>query len=212
MTYTNLELVRRTIGDRGQPARDTASGDGATFDFYLSAEAILAGAIVQVDQATLDEGTDYTLDTEQCHLAFDTPPAAGADNIVVLYRSVELSDGDVTEALRQVGLVADDDADVGPTAALLRASAMLADWVASKLAYQYDIQIDGQSLSRSQAATAWAARATALLERARRAGGFQPIAIIKIDGYNYNEVSGRDILSTNQNVRRRFYGQEDRLP
>jgi len=214
MAYTNAQVVRREIGDGGTLSRDTQSGNGATTDYFLSGAPLLASpaALVYVAGVLKTIATDYTLDVETGRLVFVVAPASGTDNIEIIYRSCEVSDGDITEALRLVGLTDTATADLGPVAAVLQAGAMLSDWVYSKLAYDYDITKDGESLSRSQAATAWKDRASTLFDRSRRAGGIVPIEMVKLDGYNYNEVSSRDVLTTNVNVRRRFYGDQDVLP
>ncbi len=61
-------------------------------------------------------------------------------------------------------------------------------------------------------ATAFRERLVVLKDRARRSGGLTSVPIIRIDGYNMDEVTGRDVLTTQQNVRRRYYGEPDRYP
>lgn len=215
--YTNAQLTRREAGDRGIFFRELFSGDGATVDFLLRAGAILAEAgtySVKIGATLKTETTDYVLDKETGQLTMIAAPAAGTDNLIVFGRAVELSDGDITEALRQHGLTGTDTADVGYTQARLLAAADLADWRASFWASAYDISEDGESLSRSGAAAAWEKRAEALRKKARQYAGLTSTQVTKIDGYNINEVTSRDVLNTQRNARQRYYYVDsiDRLP
>lgn len=205
MAYTNAQLVRRTVGDSGTPITRYFSGDGSTKLFYLSTALLGTGYAVYVGSTLKTETTDYTLDRETGILEFVAAPAAGTNNIRVAFRAVELSDGDITEALRQRGLVDTDTAETGYPAGMLSAAADLAEWVAAKWTYRYDSSIDGQSLSRSQVAAAWSKMAIDLRAKSRTFGGLSTTSIVKIDGYNYNEVAGRDVLATSPNVRQRYY-------
>ena len=216
MAYTNAQLVRREIGDGGIFLKHVTSGDGSSTKFYLPASAVILGSeIVTVGgTAKTGGGVDYTLDPESGFLTFTAAPALGGENIVVHYRGVEVSDGDITEALRQVGLVDTDTAAIGPTAAVLSAGYLLASWVAAKYAYDYDSSIDGQSLSRSQRAKQWQERADDLHERATRLYGILNSPTIRIDGYNRDEISTQAVGEAAVNVRQRYYvvGGVDDLP
>jgi hypothetical protein len=213
VAYTYAQLVRRECGDRGIFTVERFSGDGSTKDFFLRGSPILAASYaVKVGGTALTETSQYTLDAETGALSAVSAPAAGTDNVLVTYKVVELSDLDVTEALRQRGLDSTATADVGPVAALLTAAADLAEWRWSYWASAYDVTEDGETLSRSEAANAWRNRAENLRQRARSATGIITGTTIQIDGYNLDEVTARDVLTTARNPRRRYYGQDDRYP
>lgn len=215
MAYTNRQVVRREIGDGGMFLRETFSGDGTETVFYLPVEALITDSeIVTVDGTTQTPVTDYTIDPESGQIVFSAAPAAGDDNIVVHYRGVTVSDGDITEALRLVGLDASATADLGPVGAILSAGYMLAQWVAAKYAHGYDSMIDGQSLSRSQRARQWQDRAKDLKERASTIAGIQSVAVIRVDGYNRELIDAHAVGEVGVNARQRFYvvGGLDRVP
>lgn len=215
MAYTNKQLVRREIGDGGLFLKQVFSGDGSTVLFYLSVSAIIAGSeAVTVGGVSKSTPGDYTLDAESGLLTFVAAPAAGTENVVVHFRGVEVSDGDITEALRQKGLDATATADIGPVTAILEAGYMLAEWVAAKYAHGYDSTIDGQSLSRSQRAKQWQDRAKDLFERAKRTAGIQATSVVRVDGYNRDLVDSHSVNEVGENPRQRFYhvGGLDRVP
>ncbi len=206
MAYTNGQLVRREIGDGGRFLRQSFSGDGATTIFYLDVPAVLTDSqSITVGGTAQTTPANYAIDAETGQITFVTAPAAGSDNIVVHYRGVEVSDGDITEALRQVGLTASATADIGPSAAVLSAGYMLANWLAAKFAHGYDSTIDGQTLSRSQRAKQWKDRADDLITRASRLGGLTASPTIRVDGYNRDLIDSWSVGEVGVNARQRFY-------
>lgn len=60
-------------------------------------------------------------------------------------------------------------------------AAQLCDILATKFARDYDFSTDGQSFSRSQRSSAYAARA---MDLRARAGGISSNATVKVDGYS----------------------------
>lgn len=215
MPYTNAQLVRREAGDRGLYARDTDSGDGSAKEFWLSTPPVLAdsqtvkvGGTTYTEVASAPGANQYTLDDESGRLVFGVAPASSTDNIEVVYRMGEIPDGDVTEALRMFGLSGTATADTGPTSTLLEAAAMLCDWQAAAHAGDVDTKTDGTEFKRSHVAASWAARATAIRVRLQRTVGIVSAPITRVDGYS-DDVSSRDIGSTQTNPRRDFYGQPD---
>lgn len=215
MAYTNGQLVRREIGDGGLFLRQAFSGDASTTRFRLDVSAVIADSeVVTVGGVSKSSPADYTLDPETGTIDFVAAPAAGTENIVVHYRGVEVSDGDITEALRQKGLDSTATADIGPATAILEAGYMLAQWVAAKYAHGYDSTIDGQSLSRSQRAKQWQDRAKDLLERISRTAGLRATAVVRVDGHNRDLIDSWATNETGENPRQRFYhvGGLDRVP
>jgi hypothetical protein len=225
MAYSNAELVRREVGDRGLVARDTDSGDGVATEYWLSTPPVMAGSqIVKVGGTTYSEvasapgANQYTLDDETGRLIFGVAPAVGTDNIEAVYRTGEITDGDVEEALHQRGLVAATAADVGPAAALLEAAALLADWQAAAHAGDVNSKIDGQDIDRSKIFDRWTARAAAIRARLEDllvstgvAGAIVSAPITRVDAYS-DDLSSRDVGVTTQNPRRKYYGAVDKIP
>lgn len=215
MAYTNRQLARREIGDGGLFLKQVFSGDGTTVLFYLSVSATIAGSeAIKVGGTSKSSPADYTLDSESGLITFTSAPAAGTENIVVHFRGVEVSDGDIDEALRQRGLAGGDTADIGPATGILEAGYMLAEWVAAKYAHGYDSTIDGQSLSRSQRAKQWQERAKDLFVRAQRLAGIRATSVVRVDGYNRDLIDSWSTNEVGENPRQRFYhvGGLDRVP
>jgi hypothetical protein len=215
MAYTNAQLVRREAGDRGVYARDTDSGDGSATEFWLSAPPIVAnsqtvkvGGTTYTEVASAPGASQYTLDDDSGRLIFGVAPGSGTDNVEATYRTAELADADVTEALRQFGLTDTAEADTGPVTALLEAAAMLCDWQAAAHAGDVDTKTDGQEFKRSHVSERWIAQAAAIRTRLQRERGLVSAAITRVDGYS-QDVSSRDVGTTATNPRRNFYGQPD---
>lgn len=213
MAYTNRAVLRREIGDSGTFARDEATGDGSTKIFYLSTQSVLGDSqSITVAGTAMAEPADYTLDDGIGRVTFAVAPANLAA-IVIAYQAVRVPDADLDEALRLYGLTATATADPGPAVALLRAGVMVCEWVASSFAGAVDIEADGTSLSRSQAAIAWERRAAALRTRVQREGvGLASSKIVRLDGYNRDEVDSSSVNEAFMNPRRRFYGEPDEIP
>lgn len=217
MSYTNAQLLRRLVGDPGEPVYDVMSGDSATTVFYLSSPPIATDNVsISVGGTAMNETTDYTLDRLSGRLAFVGIPASGTDNIAADYRSVAVPDDDITEACRIYGLTGSATADTGPAVALLRAAAQVCDWRASFYASAADIATDGQSIGRGKLADNWAARAASIRKSlATERTGVVTVPILREDGYNASlEVTSDEVFSTGVNPRRRYYGVDgiDRLP
>lgn len=215
MSYTNLQLLRRMVGDPGVPTYEVSSGDGGSKAFYLATPPLSAsGAVVTVGGVVKTETTDYTLDRTSGKLVFTGAPEAGTDNIVVDYLAVMTTDADLTEALRIRGLDGTVAADEGPAIALVRAAIDICDWKAVEYSSAADISTDGQSIARGKIADAFANRAKEL--RANLAAekvGITTVPINRQDGYNASrDVSSNDVAVSGDNPRRRYYGTPDRLP
>jgi|GEM_PF-2480871 len=221
MAFTNAELVRAAAGDPGRWVRDVASGDAASTEFYVSAtplignsQTITVGGAARTEVAAAPGATEYTINDESGRIIFGTAPATGTDNIIVVYKSVRLTDAEVTEAIRQFGLVAADTAEVGPTTAVYSIAAWLCDWMAAATAGDYDFETDGQSYKRGTVSASWAARAEVNRGLARRSGGLISVPVTRMDGYaRRGEYTTQDIGDVSaRNPRRRFYGEQDVLP
>lgn len=221
MTFTNAELVRHEAGDPGTFYRDLLSGDGSTLSWYLTArpvaadsQVVLVGGAVRTEVASAPGATEYTLDDDTGLIAFGAAPAAGVDNVSVAYTVYRVPQAAIDEACRLHGLTAGDVADVGPATAALNAAAMVCEWMASETAGDFDYDADGQSYKRGTTSARWAARAAALRDRLRRAGGLVSVPVTRLDGYaRRGEYSTRDLGSMAEaNPRRQFYGEPDRLP
>lgn len=215
MPFTNAELVRQEAGDAGVHVRDVSSGDGATQTFFLSTYPIAGNSqSVVVGGVAKAETTDYTINDETGELAFLVAPAQGTDNVVCSYRGVQIKDAAIEEACRQWGLSATATADTGPSGAVLNAAAMVCNWKASEYANDIDFDTDGQSFKAGSRGEVWAKRAEALRLRASRATGLRSIEVTKIDGYSRlgSEPTSREYSGGDQNPRRQFYGEEDRIP
>lgn len=220
MAYTNAQLARQMIGDRGATARDTSSGDGTATEFYLSSPPLIDGSQVvtvdgteQTEVASSPAAGEYTIDNQYGLIAFGSAPGVGSGNIVVRYLAVDVPDEDVAEALRQYGLTATDTADTGLPLAIMRAAIMLCESQAARYAIALDQSTDGQSFTgNSSASDRWRAQAD-LLRAAltKEKTGIAPIPIIRVDGYS-DDITSRDVGAADQNPRRRFYGEKDRIP
>jgi len=197
-----------------------ASGDAATTEFYASvtplignSQTITVGGAARTEVAAAPGATEYTINDESGRIIFGGAPASGTDNIVVAYKGARITDAEVTEAIRQFGLVATDTADVGPQAAVYGIAAWLCDWMASATAGDYDFETDGQSYKRGTVSAAWAARADVNRGLSRRAGGLVSVPVTRMDGYaRRGEFSTRDIGTSSSNPRRTYYGEQDVLP
>ncbi len=213
MAYTNAQLTRMLVGDVGLFSRDVTSGDGTTAEFYLAVPPILpASNQVYVGGSLKVEGADYSLDDDTGRLLFASPPAVGTGNIIAMYRAVQIPDGDVTEALRQQGLTASATADAGEPPAVLRAAVMLAEAMAARYASVGNVTLGGGgSLGQGGVADAWARRAEALRAKAATRTGLVAAPTTRVDGYS-QDIKSTDVALTGENPRRRYYGQEDRLP
>ena len=226
MASTNAQLLRQVVGDGGVHTRDVANGDGASTEFYLTAppvagnsQIIKVGGTTYTEVASAPGATQYTFDDLSGQVIFGAAPGIGTANIVAVYRAVEVPDADIVEALRQYGLVETDPAATGMPVAVLQAALLVCESRAAYYATHVDHSIDGQSISEGSIADRWEKRAAALREKilspltaAAISGGIQSMPLIRIDGYNTEEVSTRDVSSTAQNPRRRFYGEQDRIP
>lgn len=220
MALTNAQLLRELAGDPGQFVREYLSGDASATLFYLKgrpllrdAATITVGGAARTEVASSPGATEYTLDDSTGLVTFGAAPASGTDNIVASYYIVEMPDATVDEAIRLVGLTGSSAADTGPAASLLTAAALACDIMAARtVAKPSSVSVDGQSISRRSAAD-WHALAKELrTATASAARTIVSIPIIRIDGYNINDASTRDIGATDTNPRRAYYGQEDRLP
>jgi len=190
-------------GDTGLSARDVTSGDAATRDFYLSTIPVLGtSAAVYVGGTLKTEGgaADYTLDDRTGRLYFAVAPPSATSNVVVTYFAVQIPDDDVAEACRQEGLDATLTAATGEPAAAYRAAVMLCLSKAAELA-----------TTNAAESAAWGARADALRLRASTLGGMTAGATKREDGYS-QDVKATDVQVSGANPRRRYYGEEDRLP
>lgn len=217
MAFTNAELVRQEAGDSGVHVRDVASGDGISTTFYASTFPILTGSErVIVGGVALVEGAGagkYTMDDLTGEVIFGTAPPLATENIVLVYRGVQIKDAAIEEACRQYGLVATATADTGPSAPVLSAAAMVCNWKASEYANEFDFDTDGQSFKMGSRSKMWADRAEALRLRANTNRGLTSIESVKVDGYSESgEYASREYATSAQNPRRRFYGQPDRIP
>lgn len=214
MSYTNLALLRRLVGDPGDAVHDQASGDAGTTVFYLSSPPITAnGQSVYVAGVLKTETTDYTLDDVSGKLTFVVAPASGTDNILVDYLAVRAPDPDLTEALRMHGLTDTATADIGPAIAMLRAAVEVCDWTARRYSDAADISTDGQSINRSQIATAFANRAKELREALRTERvGMASFPLVRQDGYNASQqVTSDETNAAGANPRRKYFGDQDRM-
>jgi hypothetical protein len=201
MAYTNAQFVRMLTGDSGLSARDVTSGDAASREFYLSTIPVLAAsAAVYVGGVLKTETADYTLDDRTGRLYFAVAPPLATSNLVVTYLAVQCPDGDVDEACRQSGLVPTGTADTGEPSGAYRAAVMLALGMAGNLA-----------TTNPPESAAWAAVAEALRLRASIKSGFLTTVVKREDGYSQDRKA-TDVAVTGTNPRRRYYGQEDRLP
>jgi hypothetical protein len=203
MAYTNAQFVRMLTGDSGIPARDVTSGDAVSREFYLSTVPILAdAAAVYVGGTLKTEGgaADYTLDDLTGRLYFAVAPRAVTGNVVVIYLAVQFRDGDVAEACRQEGLDPTATTAIGEPTAAYRAAVMLCLSKAAELA-----------TTNAGESAAWAARAEALRLRAATLGGLTAGSTKREDGYS-QDIKATDVQITGTNPRRRYYGEEDRLP
>jgi hypothetical protein len=212
MAFTNAELVRQEAGDSGFPIRDAASGDGIQTTFFLSSYPIISNSqSVTIGGVAQSETVNYTINDETGELVFTSAPALGTDNIVITYFGVQIRDAAIVEACRQFGLVSSATADAGPSAAVINAAAMVCNWKASEYANEFDFDTDGQSFKRGALAKQWSDRAEALRARAAKRTGLVSVPVTKIDGYS-SEYTARDTSGSDTNVRRQYYGEEDRIP
>ena len=201
MAYTNALFVRMLTGDSGVAARDVTSGTGAAQEFYLSTIPVLGtSAAVYLSGTLKTEGADYSLDDRTGRLYFAVAPPAVTGNLVVTYFAVQIPDDDVAEACRQEGLDATAVAATGEPAAAYRAAVMLCLSRAAELA-----------TTNAAESAAWGARADALRLRASTLGGMTAGATKREDGYSQDRKA-TDVQVSGVNPRRRFYGEEDRLP
>lgn len=201
MAHTNALLVRLLLGDTGVPARDVSDGDATSAEFYLATPPILAGsALVYLAGSLKSSPGDYTLDTTSGRLLFAMAPPQGTGNIVVVYSAVQFKDADVDEACRQQGLAPTAVADTGESGAHYRAALMLAEGMA---AYQ-------SSLDAALSAQ-WAARASELRSRSSARTAMVAGPVKREDGYSQDRRA-TDVQTVGVNPRRRYYGEEDRIP
>lgn len=219
MALTNAQLLRELAGDPGQLVRELLSGDGSATAFYLKAPplrgddvTVTVGGTLRTEVATTPGATEYTVDDETGLLTFGAAPASGTNNVVVSYYTVDLPDSVVVESLRQLGLTSTDTSDTGPALGMLQAAALACDIMSARHVNDYDISVDGQSLSRGQMAENWRKRAETIRETYRRTDGLHSMPIIRVDGYNRDDVSTQDIDGSASNPRRRYYGEQDRIP
>ncbi len=89
------------------------------------------------------------------------------------------------------------------------AAADAAEAVAAKFSSAYDFTTDEQSFKRSQVAAQFLALAAKL--RLRASNSASVVALTKVDGFS-DDIAADDVGVTSVNPRRRFYGQEDRIP
>lgn len=201
MSYTNAQLVRLLVGDVGIPVRDVTSGDGSTREFFLSVVPILPDSqVVYVSGVAKAETADYTIDDDTGRLAMIVAPPNETGNLVVTFRGVQIPEPDVVEACRQEGLTATATALEGEPTGALRAALMLARSMAARLA-----TVDATLSAR------WSGLANDLALRTSQRGGLVPVPTTKVDGYS-QDVTSTDVQTQNVNPRRRYYGEEDRLP
>ncbi len=225
MAYTNAQLVRREAGDAGQFIRELKSGDGTTTAFWLEAPPVMAdtqlitvGGAARTEVAATPGATEYTFNDTTGAIVFGAAPTAGVDNVVITYWAVKVSDDAITEALRQFSLLPGDTAATAEPVTILSAARMVCEWMAAETAGDYDFSSDGQDYKRSTVSAAWAKRATMLTERLVELGAgpsaLISIPVTRLDGYSRKgEYSTRDHGQVSQqNPRRQFYGETDRLP
>lgn len=220
MSHTNLQLLRLLIGDSGIAARDSTSGDGAATVFYLASppivgdsQVITVAATTYTEVAATPGANQYTLDDKTGKVTFGVAPGIGTDNIVASYLAAEATDADLTAALEAYSLTASAIADTGPSDALLDAASLAATFMAARAASApASISVDGQTITRRTPAE-W----SALAQQLQTGGGtgvgtLNSTPLVRIDGYNDTDATTRDIAATTVNPRRRYYGEEDRIP
>lgn len=93
---------------------------------------------------------------------------------------------------------------------VLLAAADAAEAAARRFARAFDFETDGQSFKRSQQSKMYADLAKSLRSRA---SSVTTVASTRVDGYS-DDVTNQETStgSSTVNPRRRYYGQEDRLP
>jgi hypothetical protein len=121
---------------------------------------------------------------------------------------LRLTIGDTNE---DSALFQDDELDYFLTARadnILLAAADACDAAAAKFSQAYDFTTDAQSFQRSQQAAAYRAMAAQFRQRA---GGIAVVTPTRVDGYS-DDIANDDVGESGLNPRRRFYGEEDRIP
>lgn len=223
MAYTNAQLLRQLIGDRGTPQRDVASGDAASTEFYIASPPIAGNSqIVKVAGTQLTEvasaptSVQYTFDDESGRTIFGAAPASGTENIEWTYLSVEVVDADIVEALRQYGLTDSAEAATGLPVAIVQAAILIAESQAAHYATHISYSADGESIDESGIADRWRMQASLLKEKVlipltTTSGTLQSMPVTRIDGYS-DDIKGRDVQVTSTNSRRKYYGYPDRIP
>ncbi len=119
---------------------------------------------------------------------------------------LEIGDTDVTNFL-----FSDDEINYFLEVAgdnVLLAALRACEAAARQFARAYDFKTDGQEFKRSQQAQAFREMAKDLRARVGTSG---TLPVTRVDGYS-DDIESQDVLINNQNVRRRYYGQEDRIP
>ena len=91
---------------------------------------------------------------------------------------------------------------------VLRAAWRACSALAIKFARAYDFETDGQKFSRSQQYKAYSELSESLR---MRVGALTVLKTTKVDGYS-DDITSQDVLVAGTNVRRRYYGREDRTP
>lgn len=220
MALTNAQLLRELAGDPGQFVREYLSGNGSSTLFYLKGRPLLGanititvGGAARTEVASSPGATEYTVDDDTGLVTFGAAPANATDNIVASYYIVEMPDATVAEAIRLVGLTSTDTADTGPSASLLGAAALACDIMAARtVAKPSSVSVDGQTISR-RSADDWHKLAKELRTATSSASRtISTIPLIRIDAYNTNDTTTRDVGATQTSPRRNYYGEEDRLP
>ncbi len=119
---------------------------------------------------------------------------------------LEIGDTDSTAVLYY-----DEEIDVYLAArsnAVLMTAADLCDAAATKFARAYNFETDGQKYARGQMVKAFQDRAR---ELRRRAEGVATVVTTKVDGYS-DDITSEEVLTSGESPRRRYYGEQDRLP
>lgn len=211
MALSYRSAIRLEAGDSGVFARDIFSGTGSKTAYWVTGSPIDTSTVV----AYVADSVVAATPTTDGRVVFSSAPASGTDNVEITYAAVILTDTKVDEILRQHGFVNPaNDADAPATVEFYRAAAHLCDAIASHFAGAADTSIDGTDIKRSQMMIAFAKRAADIRQRiAREFSSLSPMKLKRIDGYSrYNEVTVDESGGVDKNPRRRYYGEEDRIP
>lgn len=140
---SQISQIRILTGDRPIFDRQTATGDGATKIFKLSALPVITGSeAVSVGGAESTSPTDYILDPELGTITFAAAPADGLA-VIATFSYAEISD----EAIAEILTLQED---------VYFAAMMAAQSISGRYANAVDKQVGDLRISYSQKAKAWA--------------------------------------------------------